>query len=137
MSIAFVFPGQGAQTIGMGKALADAYPAAKAVFDEVDDALGQKLSTLIWDGEIEELTLTENAQPALMATSLAAMAALKAEGKYKVYAIFCYVDCYNERPLWRNIFPMLYSTLKDMLSYCKFLNIFFNIKSLHRLSCYV
>lgn len=80
MSIAFVFPGQGAQTIGMGKALADAYPAAKAVFDEVDDALGQKLSTLIWDGEIEELTLTENAQPALMATSLAAMAALKAEG---------------------------------------------------------
>ncbi|WP_370401180.1 ACP S-malonyltransferase [Sulfitobacter sp. JB4-11] len=80
MSIAFVFPGQGAQTIGMGQALAAAYPAARAVFDEVDAALGEKLSTLIWDGEIETLTLTENAQPALMATSMAALAALKAEG---------------------------------------------------------
>ena len=77
---AFVFPGQGAQTIGMGKALADAYPSAKAVFDEVDDALGEKLSSLIWDGQIEELTLTANAQPALMATSMAAMRALEAEG---------------------------------------------------------
>ena len=77
---AFVFPGQGAQTIGMGKALAEAYPAARAVFDEVDDALGEKLSSLIWDGEIETLTLTENAQPALMATSLAALRALEAEG---------------------------------------------------------
>jgi [acyl-carrier-protein] S-malonyltransferase len=80
MSIAFVFPGQGAQTIGMGQALAQAYPAAQAVFDEVDDALGEKLSTLIWSGDIETLTLTENAQPALMATSLAAIAALAAEG---------------------------------------------------------
>ena len=80
MSIAFVFPGQGAQTIGMGKALADAYPAARAVFQEVDDALGEDLSGLIWSGEIETLTLTENAQPALMATSMAAMAALGAEG---------------------------------------------------------
>ena len=80
MTRAFVFPGQGAQTIGMGKALAEAYPAAKAVFDEVDAALGQKLSTLIWEGEIETLTLTENAQPALMATSLAALRALEAEG---------------------------------------------------------
>ena len=80
MSIAFVFPGQGAQTIGMGKALADAYPAARAVFDEVDEALGEKLSALIWGGDIETLTLTENAQPALMATSLAAMRALEAEG---------------------------------------------------------
>lgn len=80
MSTAFVFPGQGAQTIGMGQALADAYPAARAVFDEVDAALGQKLSALIWDGDIETLTLTENAQPALMATSMAAMAALNAEG---------------------------------------------------------
>ncbi len=77
---AFVFPGQGAQTIGMGKALADAYPSAKAVFDEVDEALGEKLSTLIWEGEIEELTLTANAQPALMATSMAVMRALEAEG---------------------------------------------------------
>lgn len=80
MSIAFVFPGQGAQTIGMGKALAEAYPAARAVFDEVDEALGEKLSDLIWDGDIETLTLTENAQPALMATSMAAVRSLEAEG---------------------------------------------------------
>ncbi len=80
MSRAFVFPGQGAQTIGMGKALADAYPAAKAVFDEVDEALGESLSALIWEGEQDTLTLTQNAQPALMATSLAAMRALEAEG---------------------------------------------------------
>ncbi len=80
MSRAFVFPGQGAQTIGMGRDLADAYPEARAVFDEVDDALGERLSALIWEGEIEDLTLTRNAQPALMATSLAAMAALKADG---------------------------------------------------------
>ncbi|MBT2131146.1 ACP S-malonyltransferase [Aliiroseovarius lamellibrachiae] len=80
MSRAFVFPGQGAQSIGMGKSLADAYPAAKAVFDEVDEALGEKLSSLIWDGQQDELTLTQNAQPALMATSLAAVKALEAEG---------------------------------------------------------
>lgn len=80
MSRAFVFPGQGAQTIGMGKALAEAYPAARAVFDEVDDALGEALSALIWSGDIAELTLTQNAQPALMATSIAAMRALEAEG---------------------------------------------------------
>ena len=80
MSRAFVFPGQGAQTIGMGRALAEAYPAAKAVFDEVDEALGEKLSALIWEGEIEALTLTQNAQPALMATSIAALRALEAEG---------------------------------------------------------
>lgn len=80
MSRAFVFPGQGAQTIGMGRDLADAYPAARAVFEEVDAALGEALSTLIWEGDIAELTLTENAQPALMATSLAALRALEAEG---------------------------------------------------------
>ncbi len=80
MSVAFVFPGQGAQTIGMGRDLADAYPAARAVFDEVDDALGEKLSALIWEGDQEVLTLTQNAQPALMATSMAAMRALEAEG---------------------------------------------------------
>lgn len=79
MSVAWVFPGQGAQTIGMGKALAEAYPAAKAVFDEVDDALGEKLSALIWEGEIERLTLTANAQPALMATSIAVVRALASE----------------------------------------------------------
>ncbi len=80
MSRAFVFPGQGAQSIGMGKTLADAYPAAKAVFNEVDDALGEKLSTLIWEGDQDSLTLTANAQPALMATSLAALRALESEG---------------------------------------------------------
>ena len=80
MSRAFVFPGQGAQTIGMGQELARSYPAAQAVFDEVDDALGEKLSALIWEGEAEALMLTENTQPALMATSLAAMRALEAEG---------------------------------------------------------
>ena len=80
MSRAFLFPGQGAQTIGMGRDLADAYPGARAVFEEVDDALGEKLSALIWEGEIETLTLTANAQPALMATSIAATRALEAEG---------------------------------------------------------
>jgi len=80
MSRAFVFPGQGAQTIGMGRALAEEWPAAKAVFDEVDEALGENLSTLIWEGEQDQLTLTRNAQPALMATSLAAFRALEAEG---------------------------------------------------------
>jgi len=80
MSRAFVFPGQGAQTVGMGRDLARAYPAARAVFDEVDAALGESLSALIWEGDQEALTLTENAQPALMATSLAAMRALEAEG---------------------------------------------------------
>ncbi|MEM8790787.1 MAG: ACP S-malonyltransferase [Pseudomonadota bacterium] len=77
---AYLFPGQGAQSIGMGKALADAYPEARAIFDEVDDALGEKLSALIWEGEQDQLTLTANAQPALMATSLAAVRALEAEG---------------------------------------------------------
>lgn len=80
MPTAFVFPGQGAQTIGMGRDLADAYPAARAVFEEVDDALGEKLSDLIWNGDQDTLTLTQNAQPALMAASLAAMRALEAEG---------------------------------------------------------
>ncbi|MEM7178749.1 MAG: ACP S-malonyltransferase [Pseudomonadota bacterium] len=77
---AFLFPGQGAQTVGMGKALAEAYPGAAAVFAEVDEALGEKLSSLVWEGTQEELTLTANAQPALMATSLAALRALEAEG---------------------------------------------------------
>ena len=80
MTVAFVFPGQGAQAIGMGRDLAQAYPAARAVFDEVDEALGEKLSDLIWEGDQDTLTLTQNAQPALMATSLAAMRALEAEG---------------------------------------------------------
>ncbi|MDS9468475.1 ACP S-malonyltransferase [Paracoccus sp. MBLB3053] len=77
---AFVFPGQGAQVVGMGRELAEAYPAAREVFAEVDEALGEKLSDLIWEGDIETLTLTQNAQPALMATSIAAFRALEAEG---------------------------------------------------------
>jgi [acyl-carrier-protein] S-malonyltransferase len=80
MSIAFLFPGQGAQTVGMGRDLAEAYSAARAVYDEVDAALGEALSRLIWEGDQETLTLTRNAQPALMATSMAAMAALREEG---------------------------------------------------------
>ena len=77
---AFLFPGQGAQAIGMGKDLAENFLVSKNVFEEVNDALGQDLSGLIWDGDIETLTLTKNAQPALMATSIAAIKALEAEG---------------------------------------------------------
>ncbi len=80
MSRAFIFPGQGAQTIGMGRALAEAYRDADLVFQEVDEALGERLSSIIWDGDLDALTLTRNAQPALMATSMAAMAALRSEG---------------------------------------------------------
>ncbi|KAF0227271.1 MAG: acyl-carrier-protein [Beijerinckiaceae bacterium] len=76
---AFLFPGQGSQAVGMGKALAEAFPAARAVFDEVDTALGQKLSALMWDGPEDQLTLTANAQPALMAHSLAVIRVLEAE----------------------------------------------------------
>src|SRR3569623_3457681 len=79
MSIAFVFPGQGSQAVGMGKALAEAFPSARAVFDEVDSALGEKLSATMWEGPADTLPLTENAQPALMAVSLAAMRVLEAE----------------------------------------------------------
>ncbi|MEL6948152.1 MAG: acyltransferase domain-containing protein, partial [Pseudomonadota bacterium] len=78
--LALTFPGQGSQSVGMGKALADAFPEAKAVFDEVDDALSQNLSALMWDGPEDELTMTANAQPALMAVSLAALRALEAGG---------------------------------------------------------
>lgn len=78
-SLAFIFPGQGSQFIGMGQDLAEAFPAARAVFEEVDAALDQKLSALMWEGEAAELTLTANTQPALMAHSLAAMKALEAE----------------------------------------------------------
>jgi len=79
MSIAFVFPGQGSQAVGMGKGLAATFPAARAVFDEVDAALGDKLSTVMWEGPADRVTLTENAQPALVAVSLAAMRVLEAE----------------------------------------------------------
>ncbi|MFN3892068.1 MAG: ACP S-malonyltransferase [Beijerinckiaceae bacterium] len=79
MATAFVFPGQGSQAVGMGKALAEAFPAARAVFAEVDDALSQKLSALMFEGPEADLTLTANAQPALMAVSIAVLRVLEAE----------------------------------------------------------
>src|ERR1700757_2753699 len=82
MTAAFVFPGQGSQAVGMGKALAETFPQARAVFDEVDAALGEKLTAIIWDGPADTLTLTENAQPALMAVSLAVVRVLEAEAGF-------------------------------------------------------
>jgi [acyl-carrier-protein] S-malonyltransferase len=79
MAAAFVFPGQGSQSVGMGKGLADAFAAARQVFEEVDTALGERLSAIMWDGPAERLTLTENAQPALMAVSLAALRVLETD----------------------------------------------------------
>lgn len=80
MTTAFIFPGQGSQAVGMGKELAEAFAPARQVFEEIDEALDQKLSTLMFEGPEDQLTLTENAQPALMAVSLAVMAVLRAEG---------------------------------------------------------
>jgi [acyl-carrier-protein] S-malonyltransferase len=82
MTRAFIFPGQGSQAVGMGRALADAFASAREVFQEVDDALSQKLSGLMWQGPEDELVLTENAQPAIMAASLAIIAILKREGGF-------------------------------------------------------
>ncbi len=84
MTAAFTFPGQGSQAVGMGKALSEAFPAARAVFDEVDAALGEKLTAIIWEGPSETLQLTENAQPALMAVSLATMRVLETEAGFSV-----------------------------------------------------
>lgn len=84
MAIAFVFPGQGSQTVGMGRDLAAQFPAARTVFEEVDAALGQKLSQIMWEGPADTLTLTENAQPALMAVSLAVMRVLETEKGFKL-----------------------------------------------------
>jgi [acyl-carrier-protein] S-malonyltransferase len=91
MTRAFVFPGQGSQAIGMGKGLYDAFPAARAVFQEVDDALSDNLTRLIFEGPIEQLTLTENAQPALMATSLAIVRVLENEGGVNLAKAAAYI----------------------------------------------
>lgn len=88
MTIAFTFPGQGSQSVGMGKALAEADEAARRVFEEVDDALGEKLSTIIFEGPEADLTLTANTQPALMAVSIAALRTLEARGVAVTEAAF-------------------------------------------------
>lgn len=84
MSRAFTFPGQGSQAVGMGRELGEAFASAREVFEEVDEALGQKLSKLMWEGPQEDLTLTENAQPAIMAVSLAVVRTLEKEGGFKL-----------------------------------------------------
>ena len=101
MAIAFMFPGQGSQAVGMGKALAENFAAARAVFDEVDAALGQKLSDLMWDGPEADLTLTENAQPALMAVTMAVIRVLEAEHGITVANTAKFVAAIR----WANIRP--------------------------------
>jgi [acyl-carrier-protein] S-malonyltransferase len=91
MTTAFVFPGQGSQTVGMGRDLAAAFPAARHVFEEVDDALGQKLTRLMFEGPDSDLMLTRNAQPALMAVSLAVIRVLEVEGKMQLGDVSAYV----------------------------------------------
>src|ERR1043166_2169879 len=82
MSIALVFPGQGSQAVGMGRALAENFPAARQAFDEIDAALGEKLTSIMWEGPAETLTLTENAQPALLAASVATLRVLESEAGF-------------------------------------------------------
>lgn len=91
MSRAFVFPGQGSQEVGMGLALSEAFPAARLVFEEVDDALEVRLSKIMFEGPLEELTLTQNAQPALMAVSMAVIRVLEEEGGKKVSEMAAFV----------------------------------------------
>jgi [acyl-carrier-protein] S-malonyltransferase len=91
MTTAFVFPGQGSQAVGMGRALAEAFASARVVFDEVDDALGERLSKLMFEGPEADLTLTENAQPALMAVSLAVLRVLEGEGGWRLSAKAAFV----------------------------------------------
>src|ERR1700728_697704 len=84
MNRALVFPGQGSQVVGMGQALAGAFAEARAVFQEVDEALGQHLAKLMFEGPAEDLKLTENAQPALMAASIAVMRVLEKQGNFRL-----------------------------------------------------
>jgi len=88
MSVAFIFPGQGSQAVGMGKALADAFAPARAVFDEIDAALGERLSKIIWEGPQDSLTLTENAQPALLAVSVASCVCFK-PNQESIWRVMC------------------------------------------------
>ena len=107
-NFAMTFPGQGSQTVGMGKSIADEYREAQAIFDEVDEALGENLSSIIWDGPAESLTLTSNAQPALMAVSLAVLRAMETKGvkvsdakfvaghslgEYSALSVWCNFSC--------------------------------------------
>ncbi len=91
MKRAFIFPGQGSQAVGMGKELADAFAVARETFQEIDDALGQNLTKLMWEGPADDLVLTENAQPALMAVSMATMRVLESEGGFKLADQAAYV----------------------------------------------
>ena len=91
VTVAFTFPGQGSQTVGMGKELADAFLAARDVFEQVDDALGEKLSTIMWDGPADTLTLTQNAQPALMAVSMAVVAVMEKDFDIRLSKAAAYV----------------------------------------------
>jgi [acyl-carrier-protein] S-malonyltransferase len=91
MSIALVFPGQGSQAVGMGRALAENFAAARHAFDEIDAALGEKLTAIMWDGPAETLTMTENAQPALLATSVAALRVLESEAGFDLKREAAYV----------------------------------------------
>src|SRR4030088_3047137 len=91
MTAAFTFPGEGSQAVRRGEAMGDAFPVARAVFDEVDAALGEKLTSIIWDGPAETLQLTENAQPALMAVSLATLRVLETEAGFSVATAAAFV----------------------------------------------
>jgi [acyl-carrier-protein] S-malonyltransferase len=95
MSIALVFPGQGSQAVGMGRALAENFPAARQAFDQIDAALGEKLTTIMWEGPAETLTLTENAQPALLAVSVAALRVLASEAGFDVQRDAAYVAVHS------------------------------------------
>jgi len=109
MTTAFVFPGQGSQAVGMGKELAEALPEARAVFEEVDEALGLKLSEIMWEGPADTLTLTENAQPALMAVSVAVARVIAKAG-------FVYPTKFHLLPVirWESIRHLLQQALSRL-----------------------
>ena len=106
MAVAFVFPGQGSQAVGMGKGLAETFAPARQVFEEVDTALGERLSEIIWNGPAETLMLTQNAQPAVMAVSLAAMRVLEAEAGLKLARDAAFVADPSGEPAHRPAHPL-------------------------------